>query len=490
MRLFLSRLFVLLAFPAFASATVVEYYDAGLDRYFLTADPGEMAYVESGGAGRGWVRTGYQFETQGPCVSATTGPCVAKSVCRFYGAPPFGSGSHFYTADEDECRFVRDNDRAWTFEGIAFNAFVPDPLTGQCPRGTSPVFRSYNNRFAPVGNRANHRYAWDPAARDRMSARGWTAEGVAFCAATVRDEPLRSFALRIDADRVRSGAACADVIEELRSCIGPNNLPAPANAFGPYAAGSSEAALFAARTGLDGGTIYAVRGAPIEAAAADAFVQLADADTFGIHVATPSRGSADLTNINPLFQFSRFDPKIGEPDDRLIPWAGQYDTEVEVAIAFDLRLKRLEAPASSAAYGHPTLSLFDRRSGVHFYFIVMTYGTVPPIDNVLRDGPHGDVIVSTAFRDSAFGRSLGAGTMATPSPFASPSAEGTGGHYEFRFDHDEFRRIIAAARTLEPALSTDPADYLFDDYHFNNEIFGDGEIGLTLGSMGLRLLRH
>ncbi|MGZ5039337.1 MAG: hypothetical protein ACXWBQ_01230 [Usitatibacter sp.] len=481
---FLRRIFVLLAFPGLASATVVEFYDAGMDRYFLTASPDEIAYVEGGAAGRTWVRTGYDFETQGSCVSATTGPCVAKPVCRFHDTSPLGSGSHFYTADEEECNFVRANYPGWTFEGIGFDAFVPEPSTGQCPRGTSPVYRTYNHRLT-------HRYTWDPAARDRMVARGWVVEGVAFCATSVRDQPLRSFALRLDADRVRSGPACADVIEELRSCVGPNNLPAPANKLGPYAAGSSESAAFAARTGLDGGTIFAVRGGTPEEAAADAFVQLADADTFGLHVATASRLGPGLTNVNPLFQFSRFDPKAGEPDDRLTPWAGQYDTEVEVALFFDLRLKRVAVPAGSAAYGHPTLSLFDRRSGVHFYFIVMTYGTVGSVDNVLRDGGQGDVIVSTAFRDSPFGRNFAtAQTMATPASFESPSAAGSGGHYEYRFGRDEFRHIIAAARTLEPALSTDPADYLFDDYHFNNEIAGDGEIGLTLGSMGLKLLRR
>jgi hypothetical protein len=127
---------------------------------------------------------------------------------------------------------------------------------------------------------------------------------------------------------------------------------------------------------------------------------------------------------------------------------------------------------------------------VHFYFIVMTYGTVPSVDNVFRDGPDGNVIVTTAFRESPYGRSLGAATMATPAPYSSPYAEGTGGHFEFRFDRAEFARILQAARAIEPALSADPADYIFDDYHFNNEIAGDGEIGITLGSMGLKLLRR
>ena len=484
------RLFLaLLAAPACAWASVVEYYDPGLDRYFLTADPDEMTYVETGGAGRGWVRTGYQFETAGSCMSATTGPCASRPVCRFYGTPPVGSGSHFYTTDEDECRFVREHDRAWTFEGIAFNAYVTDPVTGLCPTGLHPVYRSYNNRFSVVANHSNHRYAWDPRAQQRMVARDWNDEGIAFCATAVRDEPLRGFVLRADGDRVRSGPACVADIEALRSCIGSNNISGPRYVFGPFIAGSTQSDAFAARTGLASGTVHAVGGPAIDDAASNAFVQLADDKTFGIHVDTRSRGAANLSNINPIFQFERFAPRAGEEDDRLTPWARQYDTEVEVAIAFDLRLKRLVTAPGSHAYGHPTLDVFDR-AGRHFYFIVMTYGTVPSVDNVLRDGPNGNVIVATAFRQSAFGRNFGAATMQTPAPFFSPSVEGTGGHFELRIDRAEFRRILEAARTLEPALSSDPSDYTFDDYHFNNEIAGDGEIGLNLGSMGLKLLRR
>ena len=480
----------LAAAPALYGATVVEYYDAGLDRYFLTADPGEMAFVESGGASRGWVRTGYQFETAGQCISAAAGGCASRSVCRFYGELPAGSGSHFYTADEDECIFVRDHNRNWTFEGARFNAYIPDPASGPCPPGLHPVYRAYNNGYSPAANHANHRYSWDPAAQARMVARGWKDEGIAFCATAVRDEPLRTFALQIDRDRVRSGPACVADIETLRSCIGSNNIPGPRYVLGPYPAGSSEAAAFSDRTGFASGTVYAVNGPGVSEAAADAFVQLADSQTFGIHVATRSRGTANLSSINPLFQFTRLAPATGVAEDRLMPWSGLYDTDVEVALAFDLHLKRLAALQGSAAYGHPTLDVFDRRSGVHFYFIVMTYGTVPSVDNVFRDGPNGNVIVTTAFRQSPYGRSFGTTTMATPAPFSSPDAEGSGGRFEFRFDRAEFARILQAARTVEPALSPDPADYIFDDYHFNNEIAGDGEIGITLRSMELKLLRR
>ncbi len=485
----LVALLLLASLPARPSP-VVEYYDAGRDRYFLTADPGEMAYVEAGGAGRGWVRTGYQFETTGPCASATPFPCVARPVCRFYGAPPFGSGSHFYTVDADECLFVREHDFNWVYEGIAFDAYAPDPASGACPAGTRPVFRSYNNGYAPGANRSNHRYAWDPEAQQRMVARGWKDEGIAFCAGSVRDDPLRSFVLRVTGDLVRSGPDCGAIIEERRACIGSNNIPGPRNVIGPFIADSIASAAFGARTGLASGTVYAVDGPGIDAAAANAFVQLSGDTTFGIHVDTHSRGGANLSNINPIFQFERFAPGQGVPDERVAPWAGQYDTQVEVVISFELRLKRLETSVGSDAYGHPTLDVFDRRSGGHLYIIVMTYGTVPAIDNVLRDGPDGNVIVATSFGPSQFGRRTSGETLRTPAPFISPDAQGTGGHFEFRFDAAEFRRILQAARTLEPGLSAEPADYFFDDYHFNNEIAGGGEIGLTLGAMTLELRRR
>ncbi len=303
-------------------------------------------------------------------------------------------------------------------------------------------------------------------------------------------EVLRVFSLSVDGGRIRSGAACDADIEAIRTCIFVNNVPAPRFTLGPFAAGSFEAALFADRTGLAPATVYAAKGPAPADASADAFVQLADSQTFGIHLDTRSRGPAFLSNMNPLFQFERFPPAAGAPDTRLTPWTGPEAGNVEIAFSFDLRVKRLTASPGSHAYGHPTFDLWDRKSNVHFYFIVMAFGTVPSVDNVLRDDASGRAIVATAFRQSPYGRSLGAETMATPSPFVSALAQGTGGHFEFRFNLDEFRRIIAAARTLEPSLSDDPADYLLDDFHFNTEIAGDGEIGETLGAIEVRLLRR
>src|SRR6185369_11591123 len=77
-----------------SSATVVEYYNPDLDNYFITADPTEQSFVDSGAVGR-WQRTGTTFLAGGP-----------NQVCRFYGngntnsatGTMYGPNSHFYTA--------------------------------------------------------------------------------------------------------------------------------------------------------------------------------------------------------------------------------------------------------------------------------------------------------------------------------------------------------------------------------------------------------
>jgi hypothetical protein len=81
-------------------------------------------------------------------------------------------------------------------------------------------------------------------------------------------------------------------------------------------------------------------------------------------------------------------------------------------------------------------------------------------------------------------------TLPTPSGFVSPNFWGWGGYFEFRMDRAQFQRVIDAARTVDPALSSSPADYLVDNFHFNNEVYGDGEIGVNLADFTLELLRR
>jgi hypothetical protein len=150
--------------------------------------------------------------------------------------------------------------------------------------------------------------------------------------------------------------------------------------------------------------------------------------------------------------------------------------------------------AGSAAYGHPTIEFIDRRSGHHVYFTVMTYGTPPAVpagDYLAPDVGTGKVIVGTTFRASTpFGRSLGLPTLETPSGFVPPNPWGWGGAFEFRVDRGEFQKVLDAARSVDAALSAAPADYMVDNFHFNNEVFGDGDIGLNLAGYTLELRRR
>jgi uncharacterized delta-60 repeat protein len=156
-----------------ASVVVVEFFNTLLGHYFVTAGPGEIANIESGGAGPGWQRTGLGFRAYIPESGVAV---AAASVCRFYGTPGLGPNSHFYTASAAECAAVK-SDPGWTYEGIAF--YIPVPAGGQCASGTTAVYRSYNKRFAQ--NDSNHRYTTDAAVYDTMVAQGWAGEGIVMC---------------------------------------------------------------------------------------------------------------------------------------------------------------------------------------------------------------------------------------------------------------------------------------------------------------------
>jgi hypothetical protein len=157
---------------------VVEYYNLQLDHYFLTADVGEQAFVDSGAVGL-WLRTGNAFRSGGD-----------TQVCRFYGntatdssGRPFGPNSHFYTASAAECAGLQAayvaTAPSWKFESLDFRTSVP--RDSGCDAGTQPVYRAYNNGAAR-GIDSNHRITTNRTAIDQVVGRGWVDEGVAMCA--------------------------------------------------------------------------------------------------------------------------------------------------------------------------------------------------------------------------------------------------------------------------------------------------------------------
>jgi len=171
------------AFAVIASISqtqIVEFYNASLDHYFISADSKEIADLDTG-VHAGWARTGFAF----PALKAGATLLGSTPVCRFYGKPEAGLDSHFYSASPAECQAVRDKFSAqWQFESAeVFRAYMVDPNTGKCPSDTGPVYRLYNKR-----SDVNHRYTDQNSVFDLMVAKGYIAEGdgnpqlpVAFC---------------------------------------------------------------------------------------------------------------------------------------------------------------------------------------------------------------------------------------------------------------------------------------------------------------------
>ena len=97
------------------TATVVEYYNAALNHYFITAFPDEAAMLDAGVIVPGWKRTGVEWKAW----AAAGDKAGTSPVCRFYGTPGIGPNSHFYTASADECALVKTNP-SWKYEAVAF----------------------------------------------------------------------------------------------------------------------------------------------------------------------------------------------------------------------------------------------------------------------------------------------------------------------------------------------------------------------------------
>lgn len=151
-------------------ARAVEYYHAGLDHYFMTADAAEIADLDSGKF-QGWQRTNMSFNVVDP-IANTSG--MASPVCRYYGIPAYGLDTHFYSGSTDDCAAVHQKwPNQWQLESSdVFQVYMPDRMSGACPVGTLPVFRTWNGRVD-----SNHRYTMDPGVQMMMMGRGNVAEG-------------------------------------------------------------------------------------------------------------------------------------------------------------------------------------------------------------------------------------------------------------------------------------------------------------------------
>jgi len=148
-----------------ATSYAIEYYNAPLDHYYISASASDIAALDSGKF-MGWARTGNAFKVYVDPASN------ANPVCRFY-MPPIVGDSHFYTASPAECAdavvrfpmFILESENVFYID-------LPDAVSGTCPANMVPVYRVWNAR-----RDSNHRYMTDPSLRDQMVAKGYVAEG-------------------------------------------------------------------------------------------------------------------------------------------------------------------------------------------------------------------------------------------------------------------------------------------------------------------------
>jgi len=144
-----------------------EFYHAGFNHYFHTADPTETRVIRDGLFDDNWYRT-MEFWR----VWTEPGP-GRVSVCRFFSASFAPKSSHFYTPYPAECSLLQEGN-VWQLESTSvFYLMLPDSA-GNCPSATSPLYRVYNDGQSGA---PNHRYMASRAVRDQMVTQGWTAEG-------------------------------------------------------------------------------------------------------------------------------------------------------------------------------------------------------------------------------------------------------------------------------------------------------------------------
>ena len=156
--------------------TVVEYYNAALDAYFVTGRANEQAAVD---AVAGFKRTGGSINA----VSAASATGAQVPICRYYisTTTPFTS-SHFYGPRDTDCAVIANaNPAGFTYEGLDFAVTLP--TAGACPASAPfAVYRSF--RVAAGGKTSNHRFSTSLARYNEMTAKGWNPEGIVFCAAS------------------------------------------------------------------------------------------------------------------------------------------------------------------------------------------------------------------------------------------------------------------------------------------------------------------
>lgn len=164
--------------------SLTEYYNATLDYYFLTGRDSDKSLLDTVAA---FARTGKEIK-----VFAKPNSNTLPLERHYFNKVARGGtrGSHFFTAlPSDQLLLAGLNpanqqiDAKPFLEGVEGYA-VPTLASGQCPAGTSPIYRAFKGppRYVDDGN---HRFSTSLAQHQDMVSRfGWTDEGLVFCGAS------------------------------------------------------------------------------------------------------------------------------------------------------------------------------------------------------------------------------------------------------------------------------------------------------------------
>ncbi len=153
------------------AATIVEFYLAPANKYFLSSNPADAAALDALSS-NGWKRTGITYPAYSAAQAQEPG---ALPVCRFY-APAVAS--HFFSVNKAEC------DALATAPGLAAEGtgwYAVAPVNGACPVGTTALFRTFNNGATAATGPANHRYFSDYSFYQTYAAKGYALEGLTMC---------------------------------------------------------------------------------------------------------------------------------------------------------------------------------------------------------------------------------------------------------------------------------------------------------------------
>ncbi len=155
-----------------ATVNVVEYHHAIFDHYFITPVAAEIALLDAHAPPfQDWSRTGFSFNA----YVNVGAPAGSVAICRFFNDHFAPKSSHFYAAHGFGCEATIAQFPDWGLEDDKlFNTMLPDATTGDCPPGTIPVYRMYNQG---MGGAPNHRFVTSLAERQNMIDHGFMAEG-------------------------------------------------------------------------------------------------------------------------------------------------------------------------------------------------------------------------------------------------------------------------------------------------------------------------